>query len=173
MATSYFECPACHVVELITYAAADVGAAGWPPTCLNREYHEGSVSVPMILAPQPGDFAMDVGGVKGAAFKKFSVNVDGQRVEVDSLHTLRRIERESEQRYRNGEGEPLRFRMWNQSASNKDVNSFGEAGSIGEQTYGSGTPLQKSGKVGVRRHGEEAPTVKLGPGMKQAAAGVK
>lgn len=171
MAQNYYRCPACGQVELIVYRAADVDSPDWPPRCLNRVWHEGSISVPMELAPQPGDFAMDVGGVKGAAFQKFDVDVDGHPVTIDSLHTLRKVERESEQRYRNGEGEPLRFRMWNNDRSNRDVSSFGETGQIGEQTYTSGTPLKKSGKITVKRHGEEKPTIKVAKGGGTTALG--
>lgn len=128
----------------------------------------------MELAPQPGDFALDLhtDGATNQSFQKFSVDVDGTRVEVSSLHQLRRIERESEQRYRNGEGEALRFRLWNQDESNRDVNTFGSHGTLGDQSYGA-EPLKKSGKIGVRRHGEEKPTVELGPGMKRATSALK
>lgn len=52
---------------------------------------------------------------------------DGQnrRVTVDSLRTLRRIERESEQQARNGEGQQIVFRRWSQGDSNKDVGTLG------------------------------------------------
>ena len=46
-------------------------------------------------------------------------------VEVSSLADIRRLERESEQAYRNGEGQPLRWRAYSQNASNQDINSFG------------------------------------------------
>lgn len=140
-------------------------AAGtWPPFCL------ACIGVRVELAPQPGDFAMDVGGVKGAGFKAFDIAVEGARVQVDSLHTLRRIERESEQRYRNGEGEPIRFRMWNQTASNKDVHSFGTEGKIGERTYDSGIPPpQRSPKIGVTRHGTKKPKIAIAKGAGQSA----
>jgi len=103
-------------------------------------------------------------------FQKFTTVVNGRRVVIDSLRKLRQVERDSEQAYRNGEGEPVRFRMWSQTASNRDVNTFGTAGQIGDQTYASGATLVKSGKVGVKRHGQEAPEVELGPGMKGPAS---
>jgi hypothetical protein len=87
---------------------------------------------------------------------------------IDSLHKLRAVERDSEQRYRNGEGEPLRFRAWAQDRSNKDSNAFGSSGQIGDQTYGEGETLVKGGRVGVKRHGEDEPDVPIGPGMKDA-----
>lgn len=69
--------------------------------------------------------AMDIGAVKGAGFKGFTCRDGrGNRVEVDSLHTMRRIERESEQAYRNGEGEPIVFRRWANTDSNKDVHTL-------------------------------------------------
>jgi len=112
-------------------------------------------------------------GGTGKGFQKFSVDVDGRPVEIDSLHKLRTIERESEQRYRNGEGEPLRFRAWTQEASNMDVGAFGTAGKIGDQVYDSGTPHTKSEKVSVRRHGETKPKVPLGPGLRRATSPLK
>lgn len=177
MASNYFRCPTCDVVHLITYKAADVDSRWWPPTCgaLPRDPNQcgGLCRGVLELAPQPGDYAMDVGGVKGAAFTAFDVDVDGTPTRVDSLHTLRRIERESEQRYRNGEGAPLRFRMWNQDRTNKDVGSFGTAGKIGEQVYDSGTPVPKSRKLGVTRHGQQKPKIPLGPGLTRAKSPLK
>ena len=81
-----------------------------------------------------------------------------------ALIELRQIERDSEQRYRNGEGEPLRFRGYANNRSNLDQGSFGTAGQIGERTYDSGTPLQKSGKVSITRHGTEKPRVTVARG---------
>lgn len=126
----------------------------------------------MEMAPRQmlTDLRSDSDSTSPHAFRKFSIMVQGQRVEIDSLHTMRRVEQESEQRYRNGEGEPIRFRMWNQDASNKDANSFGEAGTIGEQAYASGQQPQKSGKIGVRRHGGDRPTIAVGAGVQQKGA---
>jgi hypothetical protein len=83
-----------------------------------------------------------------------------RREVIDSTHKMRAIEKDSEQRFRNGEGEPMRFRMLSQDRSNKDVGSFGTAGKIGDQAYDSGNPpLKKSGKITVARHGAEKPQV--------------
>ena len=50
----------------------------------------------------------------------------GHRIEhIDSLTKLRQVERESEQRHRNGEGRPLVWRDYSQDASNKDVHTLG------------------------------------------------
>ena len=77
----------------------------------------------MIWIPQTR--AMDVGGVKGAAFRAFETR-DGrnQPVLVDSLHKLRQIERESEQQARNGEGQQMTWRQYSQDPSNKHVHTL-------------------------------------------------
>ena len=66
----------------------------------------------------------------GTSFAKFTV-YDGQNnpVEVDSLHTLRRIERESEQLARNGEGQHMTFRAYANDSTNLDVNTHGDRAS--------------------------------------------
>ncbi len=101
-------------------------------------------------------------GEGGKGFQKFSVDVDGRPVEIDSLHTLRRVERESEQRFRNGEGEPLRFRGYSQDHSNIDRSSFEAHGVIGTREYSSG--VQPTKRMPVRKHADE-PTVATGPGV--------
>lgn len=162
----HFRCPTCGQIDLITYRAADVGSLGWPPRCSGEETHP---STPMEMAPQQMLTDLRSDSDSDTAFRKFSISVDGQRVEVSSLSQMRTIERESEQRYRNGEGEPIRFRMWNQDRSNKDVNAFGDAGTIGEHQYSNGRQPAKSGKIGVRRYGEEKPRVKVAKGAGQTA----
>ena len=58
-------------------------------------------------------------------FQEFETR-DGQnrRVLVDSLHALRKVERESEQQYRDGEGQPLVWRSYSNDASNRDVHAL-------------------------------------------------
>lgn len=167
---AYFECPACGAQALITYTLADVAGDNWPPPCLADD----CIDSRMEQAPRPGDFGFDLrtDGGGGKASQKFTIHrqvptKDGlvQVAEtVSSLHDVQRIERDSEQRYRNGEGEPLRFRAAHQNASNLDVNSFGTSGTIGGRTYDSGQPPQKSGKVSVARHGQEKPKIPVAKG---------
>ena len=163
---AHFACPACGATPVVVYTLADVGGPDWPPRCW--------CDTPMEHAPQPGDFRIDLrtDGGGGRAFQKFEIHrqvptKDGLvqvRETVDSLHTLHRIERDSEQRYRNGEGEPLRFRAAHQDRSNLDVNSFGTAGTIGGRAYDSGAPPAKSGKVSVTRHGTDKPKIPVAKG---------
>ena len=88
------------------------------------------------------DLRTDGEGSSGATFQKFSV-LDGsnRRVEIDSLHTLRKVERESEKMAADGIGQPIRFRAFAQDRSNMSVNTFGEA------------PSEKPSAAGKRKFG--------------------
>lgn len=77
---------------------------------------------------------MDVGGVKGAAFRAFdTTDGRGQPVHIDSLRKLRQVERESEVHARNGEGQPMVFRRYAQNDSNKDQHTLHQSYEGGEQ----------------------------------------
>lgn len=159
MPQQHYECPSCEQLWLMTYALADVGAPNWPPKCPDC-YRE------MLLAPQTMRIDLKTDGEGGKGFQKFTVHrlgPDGQQHEetIDSLHKLRAIEHDSEQRYRDGEGEPLRFRGYAQNKSNIDVNAFGDAGKIGERTYDSGSQPVKKPNIDVRRHGSKKPKTKV------------
>jgi hypothetical protein len=58
-------------------------------------------------------------------FQEFETR-DGQNrpVLIDSMKKIRDLERQSEQDYRNGEGQPLVFRRWSNDASNRDVHAL-------------------------------------------------
>ena len=58
-------------------------------------------------------------------FQEFET-VDGQNrpILIDSLTKMRKLERESEQQYRDGEGQPLVFRSYSNDRSNRDVHSL-------------------------------------------------
>ena len=82
----------------------------------------------MWIVPRPAwDLRSDGEGKSGETFQKFLAR-DGhnQLVEIDSLNKLRQVERESEQLARNGEGQVVRFRAYEQDRSNLSVNVFGE-----------------------------------------------
>lgn len=150
-----YYCPGCPGIILRNHVfSASLGAKASAPLCEVCETY-------MEVIPAIG--RMDAQG--GGGFKAFQISHNGQQVVIDSLHKLRQLEQQSEQDYRNGEGEPLRFRMWNNNRSNKDVNSFGESGTIGEQAYGSGEKLEKHGRVSVTRHGGDEPDIPVAPGL--------
>lgn len=85
-------------------------------------------------------------------------------VQIDSLHTIRRLERESEIRYANGEGAPLRWRDYSHDRGNMYANSFGAdpAQIAHEEAKGSRARLT------VHRFGEVAPEVALGPAVTES-----
>ena len=60
-------------------------------------------------------------------FQEFDIK-DGrnQPIHIDSLRKLRQVERDSEAMARNGEGQPMVWRQYSQSRSNRDANIFGE-----------------------------------------------
>ena len=175
MPSNHYQCQVCSTLCVVVYRVADVGSEGWPPRCETCEE-------PMDLAPQPGDFTIDA----KEPFQKFDVWRDvyeknpktgdverHQRLEsVDSLHTMRKIEADSEKRFRNGEGEPMRFRALSQNKSNLDQGSFGTEGQIGTQPYNSGmAPMKKSGRVQVKRHGTARPVAPVARGAGHSPLG--
>lgn len=115
----------------------------------------------------PGTTAMDIGGVKTSGFKGFTTTDGrGQPVHVDSLHTMRRVEKESEQAYRNGEGQPMVFRRWAQDCSNKDQPT------LSKSYYGGEAPTKAAAhKFGsTAKRASEAPDTGYGPGVSDANA---
>jgi hypothetical protein len=103
-----FWCRVCGEVFFDVNVPMAIGAtAGAPEHCGQR------------AAWMPAVGRMDASS--GPGFQAFTAR-DGQNreVTVDSLRTLRRIERESEQQYRNGEGQPLVWRHYSNDPSNRD-----------------------------------------------------
>lgn len=167
MASQHYWCPNCQTLELVTYTLSELTqrklAGDWPPLCSTPECFE----VRLEFAPQQMRTDLRTDGGTDASFQKFGVwrdvpTKEGRKQvyeEIDSLHKLRAIERDSEQRYRNGEGEPLRFRMAAQNRSNKDVGLFGKEGQIGGQSYDSGSAPTK--RMGITRHGQKKPRISV------------
>jgi len=99
-------------------------------------------------------------------FQEFEAR-DGQNnpVVVDSLKKLRDIERESEQQFRNGEGQPLVWRAYSNDRSNRDVHALHPNWHGGEQ------PTREAVKKfapALRRSAEE-PDLAYGPGVSDAS----
>lgn len=111
-----------------------------------------------LWIPQVG--RMDAGG--GSTFTPFTfqeLQRDGTHRErtVDSVHTLRMIERDSEQHARNGEGERVAFRAWSQEDSNREVNCFGPDPSVAARAELAATKeklASRRGSVVTAEHGE-------------------
>ena len=115
----------------------------------------------------------------GPSFKAFQMQQrqpDGsyREITLSSVADLRRVERESEQAHRNGEGEAIRFRAWSQDRGN-DANSFGEAPDAqvrrelaAAQSEGRGRRRQRLAVIRGRQAEENART--LGPGVTEESA---
>ena len=110
-------------------------------------------------------------GMKSAAidFRNTSpmqvpLGTDG--MEVSSLRDIRRIERESEQRERNGEGEAYRFRAFSQNKSNMLQNTFGEPPQRKPQLF----DKQGRQKISFELVDGEPQEVEMGPGAEEALA---
>jgi hypothetical protein len=100
-------------------------------------------------------------------FQEFEVR-DGQNqlVTIDSLAKLRQVERESEQQFRNGEGQPLVWRRYSNDASNKDVHTLAPRWQGGEQPD---PAFVKKHAAAIRRSADIADT-EYGPGVSDATA---
>jgi len=112
-----YRCPRCRTTVRDQYRPIAIRASQLRPIC---------PSCFLLTEWVPKVAAMDA----REPFQQFPVwvaNPDGsqRQVNVGSVHQMRQIERETEQAHRNGEGQPLRFRAWNNDRGNQDVNTFG------------------------------------------------
>lgn len=101
------------------------------------------------------------------AFAPFDTEVrqpDGtyRTVRVSTLNDIRRIERESEARARNGEGEALRWRDYSQDRSNADVHTFGAAPDA--------APSEAAKRRFAKTVSAVEPEAALGPGVTEDSA---
>jgi len=146
-------CARCGQLTPDVYRPIDVGAQANPPI---------HCDVPMVWIPQTR--AMDIGGVKTAGFKGFhTTDGRGNPVHIDSLHKMRQVEREAEQAYRNGEGQPMVFRRWAQDSSNRDQPTLSKSYNPGEAPTAEGK--HKFGRQGAFSAQTEEPDAPFGPGV--------
>jgi hypothetical protein len=151
MASHDFTCAICHTTLVDVHIPTGIRASTHAPPC------------PTCAQPTtwvPGVTAMDAGS--GSGWQTFST-FDGrnQPVVIDSLRTLRRVERESEQLARNGEGQQINWRAYSQTRSNREVGSLGAS------------PAQRPRPAFVEKFGPcvksaEAPDLAFGPGVSEA-----
>jgi hypothetical protein len=133
-------CPVCGQVLIDIMVPIAIGQKAGAPTHCGQSTH-----------PIPGIGRMDIGAVKTAGFHGFeTTDGRGHPVTIDSLHKLRQVERESEQMYRDGVGQPMVWRRWAQDGSNADQPTLSRSYYGGDapepaakQRFGS--TLQKSG----------------------------
>ena len=132
-----YECRPCRVVLRDQYRSVSVGGRDTRPACPDC----GRI-MDWVIPRLRLDLRADGEGTSGATFQKFTIR-DGQNnlVEIDSLHKLRQVERESEKMAADGIGQPIRFRAFAQDHSNMSVNTFGEG------------PSEKPSAAGKRKFG--------------------
>jgi len=142
------------------YVPVQVGASEGAPPC-------PTCGQPMTwVAAAP---ALHYGDVKGAAFRAFdTTDGRGQPVHIDSLAKLRKVEKEAEQAFRNGEGQPMVFRAWSQTQASdnrldsplhKSMDGSEQPTAEGKRKFGS-----------TLRTSTEAPDTGFGPGVSEANA---
>ena len=151
MALHDFYCPACGQVLVDVNVPIEIGARLGAPEHCGRQT-EWIPQVGRMDAYEP--------------FQEFETR-DGQnrRVTVDSLHALRKVERQSEQDYRNGEGQPLVWRSYSNDASNRDVHALHPGWTGGERP--DPAFVRKHGAT-FRRGNDSVAETDYGPGVSDA-----
>lgn len=160
-----YRCPACGAT-VEEYRSIQEGGNARLPECgectadgFDMVYMQWCVPVVAMDAKEPGQRFTVMRDVYDRNPESGQVERFQRAEVIDSTHTMRRIEQDSEQRFRNGEGEPLRFRALSQDRSNLDQGCFGTSGQIGAQAYDSGKAPQKKDNIAVTRHGTTKPKV--------------
>lgn len=150
MALHDFWCQVCGQVLVDVNVPIDLGAIkGAPAHC----------GTPTAWIPQVG--RMDA----YEPFQAFTAR-DGQNREVvvNSLHKLRQIERQSEQDYRNGEGQPIVWRAYSNDRSNRDRHALHPTWQGGEAP----DPTWVRTHAADLRRGADAGDADYGPGVSDA-----
>lgn len=150
MALHDFWCQTCGQVLVDVNVPIAIGATAGAPTHCGR---------PAAWIPAVG--RMDA----YEPFQEFETR-DGQNrpVTVDSLHKLRAIERQSEQQFRDGEGQPLVWRSYSNDRSNRDVHALHPGWTGGAQPD---PAFVKKHGAAIRRSADVADT-DYGPGVSDA-----
>lgn len=151
-----FFCAVCGTVLVDRYVPVAVTATAGAPIHCDRKTS--------WIAAAP---AVHYGSVKTCAFKAFDTTDGyGRPVHIDSLAKLRKVEKESEQAYRNGEGQPLVFRAWSQQRNGNKLDS-----PLHPSMDGSEQPTAEGKrKFGKALRSAEAPDTGYGPGVSDANA---
>lgn len=153
-----FWCDDCGQVIADHYVPVSTRASDAAPACPTC----GSPTTWIAAAP-----AVHYGSVKTAAFKAFdTTDGRGNPVHIDSLRKLRQVEKQSEQDFRNGEGQPVVFRAWSQTKGNKLDSALHPSLDGSEQPTAAGK--HKFGST--LRKSAEAPDRDYGPGVSDANA---
>lgn len=147
-----YQCAECGWILADQYRSIDVGAQANPPDCFNCD-------TPMSWIPQISRMDAFEPGQEHIVY-----NGQNQPVLVESVAQMRKIERESEQQHRNGEGQPMRFRALHQNRGNMLDNTFGDIPR--EQPSLAGK--RKFGLQGAAKAVDGAPDRAFGPGVNES-----
>lgn len=117
MALHDYRCPACGTRVIDHYVSCTLRASEQTPTCACGTRMEWIPQVGAIDAKEPFQ-----------QFQAYLRQPDGTEklVTVGSLHQMRQIERESEQRAKDGEGQQMVWRDYSQDRNHRDRHSFAE-----------------------------------------------
>lgn len=164
MALHDFRCPDCGTIQQDVNVPISVGASRASISCPCCEADLGWCTW-MVPIPAIGRMSIfsDADPRYGSKdFTKFTTQVEdpssptGYRdLTIGSLADIRRAERESEQRERNGEGRRMVWRDYAQDRSNGDQHTLGADPSMKPaKTYTNGTPVKiRRGDPVVADHG--------------------
>jgi hypothetical protein len=167
MALHDYRCPQCGLVLRDVNVPVSVGARKGAPVCPNRcqtYEHLGPYWVYMdwIPAIRLSLFSDADARSRPSDFAKFTTPVEDpssptgfRDVTVSSLHDIRRLERDSEQAERNGEGRRMVWRDYSQNPSNWDTHTLGEDPSLKpSKTFVNGQPvIARRGDPVIADHG--------------------
>lgn len=171
MANHDFRCSDCGYVLKDFEVPTGIRATEMAPICPRHQYPLGGTRMSWIPQAKFSLFS-DSGREAGDSFAKFTLPVEdpgspsGFREEtVGSLADIRRLERESEQRERDGEGRRMVWRSYSQNDSNKDKHTLGEDPSLKPpKHYSNGTPVKiRRGAPVIADHGEQQDAPRGGP----------
>jgi len=158
MALHDLRCRDCgHVYEDVNIPVS-LGARAYCET----NYCACSIGAESTLEPVPAAHFSGFNDSGKGSFAKFTTQVEdpgsptGWRdITIGSLADIRREERESEQRERNGDGQRLCWRDYSQDASNKDKHTMMDDPSMkAPKFYSNGTPVKvRRGDPVIADHG--------------------
>lgn len=166
-----YSCGECGYVLRDFRVPTGMRATEFAPICPKHQYPLGGTRMDWI--PQARFSLFHDSDSQGpGSFAKFTLPVEdpsapgGFRQEtVGSLQDIRRLERESEQAERNGEGRRMVWRSYSQDDSNGDVHTLGADPSLKPaKTFSNGKPVRvRRGDPVVQDHGEQHEGPRTGP----------
>lgn len=171
MARHDFQCGACGFILRDVEGATPLSAPEHNPRCPKHLYPLGGTRMDWLPAARFSCFS-DSGRQGGTSFDKFTLPVEDpgapggfREVTVGSLSDIRRLERESEQRERDGTGRRMVWRDYSQDPSNRDQHTIAADPSLKPaKHYTNGTPVKvRRGDPVVAAHGEQHEGPRAGP----------